>query len=139
LCLGYYWFTIENLCYDSYHVSIHTGTQVTPSSNLQLKKLRCCCICFLRKFCWCHISCDNLRWAVVNFINILRTNFLYECCFGSFFYVHVTRKKLQKQRSCKKFVRKMLVTLTPERLHFANSCRHVPVLIYKCKSFLSLL
>ena len=31
--------------------------------------------------------------AGVNFINIIVTNFSYECCFGSFFYVHVTRKK----------------------------------------------
>jgi hypothetical protein len=48
----------------------------------------------------------------VNFINILRTNFLYECCFGSFFYVHVTREKLPKQRSYKKFVHKMMMKLT---------------------------
>ena len=27
-----------------------------------------------------------------NFINILHTNFSYECYFSSFFYVHVTRK-----------------------------------------------
>ncbi len=32
----------------------------------------------------------------VNFINILRTHFSYEHCFGSFFYVNVTREKLQK-------------------------------------------
>ncbi len=30
---------------------------------------------------------------------MLRTNFLYEHRFGSFFYVHVTRKKLPKQHS----------------------------------------
>jgi len=29
----------------------------------------------------------------VNFINILRTNFSYERCFGRIFYIHVTRKK----------------------------------------------
>jgi len=41
-------------------------------------------------------------------------NFLYECRFGSFFYVHVSREKMPKQCSCKKFVRKMLMKLTPD-------------------------
>jgi len=49
---------------------------------------------------------------VVNFINVKRTNFLYECCFSSFNYVHVTRKKLPKWRSYEKFVRRMLTKLT---------------------------
>jgi hypothetical protein len=48
----------------------------------------------------------------VNFINILHKKFLYECRFGSFFYVHVTSEKLPKQHSYKKFVRKMLIKLT---------------------------
>jgi len=48
----------------------------------------------------------------VNFINILHTNFSYKHCFGSFFYVHITREKLLKQRSYEKFVRKMLMKLT---------------------------
>jgi len=48
----------------------------------------------------------------VHFINILCTNFLYECCFSSFFYVHVTRGKLPKWHSYKKFVRKILMKLT---------------------------
>jgi len=48
----------------------------------------------------------------VNFINILRTNFLFEGRFGSFFYVHVTREKLPNQRSYEKVVRKMLMKLT---------------------------
>jgi len=48
----------------------------------------------------------------VNFINILRTNVSYECRFHSFFYVHVTREKLPKQRLYKKFVQKMLMKLT---------------------------
>jgi hypothetical protein len=47
----------------------------------------------------------------VNFIKILRTNFSYQCCFGSFFYVHVTREKLPKQHSYKKFVGEMLMKL----------------------------
>jgi len=34
--------------------------------------------------------------STVNFINILRTNFSNECRFGSFYYVHVTRKKAAK-------------------------------------------
>ncbi len=39
----------------------------------------------------------------VNFINILlRTIFLYERCFGSFFYIHVTREKLLKRHSYEK-------------------------------------
>jgi len=48
----------------------------------------------------------------VNFINILHTNFLYKLRIGSFFYLHVTREKLPKQRAYKKFVRKMLMKLT---------------------------
>ncbi len=47
----------------------------------------------------------------VNFINILHTNFLYECCFGSFFNIHVTKGKLPKWCSYEKFVRKMLIKL----------------------------
>jgi len=67
----------------------------------------------------------------VNFINILRTNFSYECRFGSFFYLHVTRKKLPKQRSYEKFVSKMLMKLTPVFLkswvvtHFWVTVTHV--------------
>ncbi len=41
----------------------------------------------------------------VNFINILRTNFSYKCCFGSFFYIHVTRKKGAKMTFCTKNTR----------------------------------
>jgi hypothetical protein len=54
----------------------------------------------------------------VNFINISGTHFSYKHCFGSFFYVHVTREKLLKQRSYEKFVRKMLMKLTPVRNPF---------------------
>jgi len=35
-------------------------------------------------------------YAAVNFINLLHTNILYKSRFGSFFYIHVTREKLQK-------------------------------------------
>ncbi len=41
---------------------------------------------------------------VVNFIKMIGTHFLYKRCFGSFFYIHVTRKKLPKQHSYEKFV-----------------------------------
>ncbi len=53
------------------------------------------------------------KCPVVNFINILRTNFMYESLFGSFFYLHVTREKLPKRCSYLKFVCKMLIKLTP--------------------------
>ncbi len=49
----------------------------------------------------------------VNFIiNILHTNFSYERCFGSFFYIHVTRGKLPKQCLYEKCARKTLMKLT---------------------------
>jgi len=37
----------------------------------------------------------------VNFINILRPNFLYKRHFGSFFYVNVTREKLTEVSNLK--------------------------------------
>jgi hypothetical protein len=52
----------------------------------------------------------------VNFMNILRTIFSYDCCYGSFFCVHVTREKLPKQRLYKKFVHKMLMKLTTVKI-----------------------
>ncbi len=70
----------------------------------------CACICVTQK-----ARCEGHKKAGVNFINILHTNFLYECHFSSFFYVHVTREKLTKQRSNKKFVGKMLMKLTKGR------------------------
>ncbi len=45
---------------------------------------------------WCICGGGFEMTAGVNFINILCTNFLYERHFGSFFYVHVNRKKLSK-------------------------------------------
>ncbi len=49
----------------------------------------------------------------VNFINILRMNFLYECRFGSFLYITMyIEKKLQKHCLYEKFVCKMLMKLT---------------------------
>jgi hypothetical protein len=51
---------------------------------------------------------------VVNFINILCANFTYKRLFSSFFYLHVTREKLPKRRSYKKFSHKMLMKLRPD-------------------------
>jgi len=48
----------------------------------------------------------------VNVINVKNINFLYECHFGSFYYIHVTRKKLPKQRLYEKFARLTLMKLT---------------------------
>ncbi len=39
--------------------------------------------------------------------------FLYERCFGSFYYINVTREKLPKQRLYKKFICLTLMKLTP--------------------------
>jgi hypothetical protein len=36
------------------------------------------------------------EYTGVNFVNIKRTNFSYERRFGSFYYIHLTRKKLPK-------------------------------------------
>jgi len=62
-----------------------------------------------------YLSFRNL--PAVNLINIIGANFLYKCLFGSFFYVHtyVRRKKLPNRwRTYEKFVRKMLMKLTPD-------------------------
>jgi len=48
----------------------------------------------------------------VNLTNIIHELFLYKSLFGSFFYLHVTREKLPKKCSYKKFLRKMLMKLT---------------------------
>jgi len=56
----------------------------------------------------------------VDFTNIIRTNFLYECLLCSFFYIHTYihmyvrgKKLLNRRRTYEKFVRKMLMKLTP--------------------------
>jgi len=53
---------------------------------------------------------DHQRPSGLNFINVLRTNFSYECqisaAFSSYMYV-------EKQRSYEKFVRLTLMKLTP--------------------------
>jgi len=61
---------------------------------------------------------------VVNFFNILHTIFLYESLFGSFFFLHVTREKLPKRCSYKKFARKMLMKLTPVVNVFCKGFEH---------------
>jgi len=82
-----------------------------------------------------HVQLHRLnRLLGVNFINILRMNFLNERCFGSFFYVHVTREKLPKQPSYDKCVLKILIKLTTDQqpvsrclcslLQFLLSCIH---------------
>jgi len=56
----------------------------------------------------------NVKFSPVTyFINVKRTIFLYERHFSSFYYVHVTRKKLPKWRWYKKFARLTLMKLTP--------------------------
>ncbi len=56
---------------------------------------------------------DPSRNPGVNFINIKCTNFSYEHRFGTFYYIHVTRKKLPKQCSNEKFAHLTLMKLTP--------------------------
>ncbi len=71
-----------------------------------------------------------LKWASflrklgVNFINILHTNCSYECHFSSFFYIHVTREKLPKQHSYKKFIRKMLMKLIMGQQQTSARAKH---------------
>jgi len=48
----------------------------------------------------------------VNFIKILRANFLYECLFGSFSLVTSKLKRLPKRLSYEKFARKILMKFT---------------------------
>ncbi len=50
---------------------------------------------------WLKLYC-HLLIPCVNIINIKRTNFSYECCFSSFYYIHVTRKKAAKMTSVQK-------------------------------------
>ena len=66
--------------------------------------------------------------AGLNFINIIFARFLYERCFGSFFYVHVTRKSCQNRRSNEKHLRITLMKLTPG-LNFTNILRTAFALI----------
>jgi len=47
----------------------------------------------------------------VNFINVKWAPFSYKCHFGSFFYIHVTRKKLPKWRSYEKLAHLTLMKL----------------------------
>jgi hypothetical protein len=66
---------------------------------------------------------DNMTCPGVNFIKILRMNFLNEYHFCTFFYVQVTREKLLKQCSYKKIVHKMLMKLTIIRCNYNHTHR----------------
>ena len=61
---------------------------------------------------------------VVNFINIVCTNFSYDRHFGSFSLVTYTQKKLPKRHLYEKFVRKMLMKLTPASLLLRGQEEH---------------
>ncbi len=65
----------------------------------------------------CKFKKDFKTYLGVNFINVKRTNFLYKCHFGTFYYIHVTRKKLPKWRSYKKITRLTLMKLTTGLLY----------------------
>ncbi len=77
------------------------------------------------RVCTCKINIFRTDWDLpcVNFINIWHTKNSYKICFGSFFYIHVTRDKLPKQRSYKKRGRKTLMKLT--------ACRQLEAAILK--------
>jgi len=49
----------------------------------------------------------------VNFINILHAHFCTDVLCSTFFYLHVTREKLNKTLLYEKGARKMLMKLTP--------------------------
>ncbi len=53
------WMFVQCKC----QTCIGTGTQVMPSSYLQLKKLRLCPICLINFCCCCHSNCESLRCA----------------------------------------------------------------------------
>ena len=50
---------------------------------------------------------------VVNCINVKCTNYSYERCFGSFYYVRVTREKPLERRWYEKRAQLSLMKLTP--------------------------
>jgi len=56
----------------------------------------------------------------VNFINVKNINFMYECCFGSFYYLHVTRKKAAKVT----FVRKICV-FNVDEIDYRSDTNHL--------------
>jgi len=51
----------------------------------------------------CLLFIGLFSFTGVNFIKVKRTNFLYKRHFSSFYYIHITREKLPKQRSFEKF------------------------------------
>jgi len=66
---------------------------------------------------------------LVNFINILRVNFLYESIFGSFFCLHV---KASKTTFVQKIAFTMLMKLTPV-VNFINILRTAFAPIFFCQ------
>jgi len=74
--------------------------------------LKCGWKSYIVKQWWTLVFCVRTG---VNFINVKRTNFSYERRFGSFYYVHVNRKKLPKWRSYEKRVRLTLMKLSYRR------------------------
>ena len=107
--------------------------------------------CNLRKF----LAVTNIHHCMafrfdqhpVNFINVKRTNFLYERHFGSFFLVTCTYiVKAAKTTSVQKIVRLMLMKLTPRVTSSVKTCKDLVNLISKwgknkqsCNSFVCFL
>jgi len=81
----------------------------------------------------------KLRPAV-NFINILCTNFLYERHFGSFYYVHVTKKKAAEWHSHKKCgcLTLMKLTAVVNLTNIYNQLLHQYSFAKKLQSFFTL-
>ncbi len=94
----------------------------------------------------------------VNFINVKHAHFLCKLCFGSFYYVHVTRKKAAKTMFmpkicpcnvdekltplvnfanifCVPIVQKMLMKVTPS-VTFTNILQTAFALIFFCQKIL---
>jgi len=71
---------------------------------------------------------------VVNFINILRTNFLYQsalCSFSLVTFGFKTKEKLLEEYAYKKLANKMLMKLTPG-VNFTNILKEAFLYIRKC-------
>ncbi len=66
------------------------------------------------------LSLPHIPTPCVNFINVKLAPFSYERCFDSLFYIHVTRKKLQKWRLYKKLACLTLMKLMAG-CHFLSS------------------
>ncbi len=98
---------------------ICTVTQVTPSSDLQLKKLRLFLICLLIKFLLLSYELRQLKMRRCQFHQRFTYEFFVQMSFRQLFLV--------AKNSYEKRAQKTLMKLTAARLHFANICRHMPV------------